>query len=143
MAHQLSVALRNARLDAYETVLGTAAKLRFYSGSMPASAAAAATGTLLAEEILDADWMAAATGGTKTMQKGGSAVSSGNPYSIAAVAGGTAGYFRFYDSTGTTCHDQGTLTASGGGGDMTLDNLSIAAGQIVNVTGYVLTDGNA
>jgi hypothetical protein len=34
---------------------------------------------------------------------------------------------------------QGTITASGGGGDMTLDNVSIATGQTVNVTGFTLT----
>ena len=38
---------------------------------------------------------------------------------------------------------QGTVTLTGGGGDMTLDNTSIASGQAVNVTSFTLTDGNA
>jgi hypothetical protein len=47
------------------------------------------------------------------------------------------------DSGGTVCHMQGTVTATGGGGDMTIDNTSIASGQSVTVTGFTLTEGNA
>ena len=54
------------------------------------------------------------------------------------AASGTAGYFRFYDAS-ANCHMQGTITATGGGGDMTLDNTNIAAGQTVNITGFTLT----
>ena len=38
---------------------------------------------------------------------------------------------------------QGTITATGGGGDMTLDNVVLASGQQFNVTGFTLTDANA
>jgi hypothetical protein len=38
---------------------------------------------------------------------------------------------------------QGSITATGGGGDMTLDNTSIASGQTITVTGFTLTAGNA
>jgi hypothetical protein len=38
---------------------------------------------------------------------------------------------------------QGTVTATGGGDDMTIDHTSIASGQTVNVTSFTLTDGNA
>ena len=33
--------------------------------------------------------------------------------------------------------------ATGGGGDMTVDNTSFASGQAFTVTGFTLTDGNA
>ena len=56
---------------------------------------------------------------------------------------GTAGHFRLLDSGGTTCHAQGTVTATGGGGDLTLDNTSIASGQSVTITSFTLTAGNA
>jgi hypothetical protein len=56
---------------------------------------------------------------------------------------GTAAHFRIYDSGGSTCHIQGTVTATGGGGDMTLDNTSIAAAQSVTINTFTLTDGNA
>jgi hypothetical protein len=38
---------------------------------------------------------------------------------------------------------QGNVTATGGGGDMTIDNVSIAAGQQVTVTSFTLTAGGA
>lgn len=47
------------------------------------------------------------------------------------------------DSSGTVCHEQGTITATGGGGDMTVDNTSIASGQTVTVTTKTFTEGNA
>lgn len=60
-----------------------------------------------------------------------------------ADAAGTAGHFRIYASDGSTCHMQGTVTATGGGGDLTLDNVSIAAGQSVTITSFTLTEANA
>lgn len=134
MAIQLSVTARNNRLDSLETTVGTAAKLQIYTGSMPANCATAASGTKLIEITLASDWAGAASGGQKSL--------SGTPSST-GLAAGTAGYFRLVDNAGTTCHLQGTCTATGGGGDMTLDNTSIAPGQTVNVTSFTLTDGNA
>lgn len=135
MAIQLSVAVRNARLDAIETAIGVSAKLEIYTGSVPANCAAATTGTKLVEYDLASDWAAAASGGTKSL--------SSLPLSVAAVAAGTAGYFRLFATDGVTCGLQGTVTATGGGGDMTVDNTSIASGQTVNITGFTLTDANA
>ena len=135
MALQLSVSVRNARLDAIETTAGTAALLRIYSGAMPADCATAASGTKLVEATLPSDWMAAAASGQKAK--------SGTWQDASADATGTAGYFRVYDSGGASCHIQGTVTATGGGGDLTLDNTSIAAAQSVTITSFTLTDGNA
>lgn len=135
MALQYSVAVRNAQLDAVESTTGTAALLRIYSGAAPANCAAAASGTLLAEMTLPSDWMAAASSGSKAL--------SGTWQDASANATGTAGHFRLYDSGGTTCHAQGTVTATGGGGDLTLDNTSIASGQSVTITSFTLTAGNA
>ena len=133
MSVQLSTTVRNARLDQIETTIGTAPLLRIYTGGVPATCATAASGTKLVEITLPSDWMAAASNGSKSML--GSWASTG-------ITSGTAGYYRIYDSTGTTCHLQGTVTASGGGGDMTLDNTSIATSQNVSVTSYTWTDGN-
>lgn len=134
MALQYSVTVRNAQLDAVETTVGTAPLLRIYSGSAPANCAAAASGTLLAEATLPSDWMAAASSGSKAL--------SGTWQDASANATGTAGHWRLYDSGGTTCHAQGTVTATGGGGDMTLDNTSIASGQSVTITSFTITAGN-
>lgn len=135
MALQFSVAARNARLDALETVVGTSAVLKIRSGSAPANVAAADAGTVLATLNLPSDWMAAAASGQKAK--------AGTWQDTAGDAAGTAGHWRLYQSDGTTCHAQGTCTATGGGGDMELDNTSIAVGQQVTVTGFTLTDGNA
>jgi hypothetical protein len=40
------------------------------------------------------------------------------------------------------CHVQGTVTITSGGGDMELDNTSIATGQTVTVSTYSWTAGN-
>jgi len=135
MTIQLSVAARNARLDAFESTTGATAVLRIRTGGQPATCATADSGTVLAEATLPSDWMAAASSGTKAL--------SGTWQDTSANATGTAGHFRIYDSAGTTCHMQGSITGTGGGGDMELNNTSIASTQTVTITAFTLTDGNA
>ena len=142
MAIQLAVSTRDARLDAIETDIGTSAKMAIYTGSMPSNCAADTTGTKLAEFDLASDWAASATGGAKSLNN--------LPLTTTGAAAGSAGYFRLFTNAqsttpgvGTPCQMQGTITATGGGGDMTLDNTSIASGQTVNVTSFTITDGNA
>lgn len=134
MTLQLSVAARDGGLDAYETATGTAPLFKLFTGAPPANCAASESGTLLASFALPSDWMAAAAAGSKAMS--GTWAGTGS-------AGGTAGHFRIYDSAGTNCHLQGTVTATGGGGDLTLDNTSIASAQAISITGFTLTAGNA
>ena len=135
MALQFSTTIRNGRADAIESGIGTAPILKIRSGSAPANPAAADSGTVLATMTLPSDWMAAASGGVKAI--------SGTWQDTSADAAGTAGHFRIYDSGGTTCHIQGTVTATGGGGDMTLDNAVLAVGQQITVTSFSDTEGNA
>jgi hypothetical protein len=135
MAVQLSAAVRNARLDAIETTIGTSAVLKLRTGVPPADLATADSGTVVATMTLPSDWMAAAASGSKSM--------SGTWQDTSADNAGTVGHFRIYASDGTTKHIQGTVTATGGGGDMTLDNNVLTAGQSVSITSFVLTDGNA
>lgn len=135
MTVQLSVTVRNARLDAIETAIGTSARLKIRTGAPPATCATADSGTVLADVTCPSDWLAAAASGSKAL--------SGTWQDASADATGTAAHFRLYESTGATCHMQGTVTITGGGGDMTVDNTSFAAGQVFNVTTFTLTDGNA
>lgn len=135
MALQFSVGVRNARLDAIEAAIGTGAVLKIRTGAAPANVATADAGTVLASLTLPSDWMAAAASGSKAM--------AGAWADASADAAGTAAHFRIYASDGTTAHIQGTVTATGGGGDLTLDNVSIASGQSVTITSFTLTDGNA
>ena len=135
MALQLSVAVRNAMLDAIETAIGTSAVMKIRTGAPPASVATADSGTVLATLTLPSDWMAAASSGSKAK--------SGTWEDTSADAAGTAGHYRIYASDGTTCHMQGTVTATGGGGDLTVDNVVFAAGQSFTVTSFSLTAANS
>lgn len=135
MAVQLSTAVRNARLDAIETTIGTSAILKIRTGAQPASCASADAGTVLATLNLPSDYLAAASGGSKAK--------AGTWEDTSADAAGTAGHWRLYASDGTTCHAQGSVTATGGGGDMTVDNTSFASGQAFTVTAWTFNDSNA
>lgn len=134
MAVKLSVAVRNARLDAIETAIGTAAVLKIRTGAPPTNITDADSGTVLATISCPSDYLAAAASGSKAK--------SGTWQDSSADATGTAAHFRLYASDGTTQHMQGTVTGTGGGGDMELDNVSIAAAQSVTITTFTLTDGN-
>lgn len=133
MAFQFSVAARNAALDAIETAAGTAPTLTIRTGAAPADCAAADSGTALATMTLPSDWLAAAASGSKAL--------SGTWQDTSADAAGTAGHFRI--KQGATCHIQGSVTISGGGGDMTLDNNVLAVGQQVTITAFTITAGGA
>jgi hypothetical protein len=133
MAFQFSTAARNAALDAIETAAGTAPVLTIRTGTVPANCAAARTGAVLATLTLPSDWLAAASGGTKGL--------AGTWSDLTADAGGTAGYFSV--DQGATCHIQGTVTATSGGGDLQLDNVTIVAGGAVTITAFTLAAGGA
>jgi len=135
MALQYSVAVRNAKLDAVETTIGASAVLKIRTGTVPATCATADSGTVLATCTLPSDWMAAASSGTKAK--------SGTWEDTSADNTGTAAHFRIYASDGTTCGAQGTVTVTGGGGDMTVDSVSFTSGQAFSVTSFTLTAGNA
>lgn len=134
MAIQLSVSVRNARLDAIETTISTAPLLDIRTGAQPSDCAQADSGTELVHMTLPSDWLAAASGGSKA--KSGT-------WSTTAAASGTAAHFRIKDSGDTNCHMQGSITATGGGGDMEVDNTSIASAQTFTVNTFTLTDANS
>lgn len=133
MALQLSILARNGRLDAIEVEAAVSAILKIRTGAQPADCAAADSGTVLATLNLPADWMAAAAAGSKAK--------SGTWQDVAADAAGTAAHFRIYKSDGVTCVLQGSCGI--GSGDLQLDNTNIAVGQVVTITAFTLTDGNA
>ena len=139
MAIQFNVATRNARLDTIESTNGTSCSLEIRSGTVPANCAAANAGTVLATINLPSDWMAAASSGSKGI--------AGTWQDLSADATGTAFHFRVFNSQvtkdGTTCFLQGTVTATGGGGDMEVSSTSFTAGQSFTVNTFTLTDGNA
>lgn len=135
MAIQLSVAVRNARLNAIETTIGTLAILKLRTGAPPATCATADSGTVVSTVNNPSDYFSAAAAGAMAKL--------GTWEDLTADAAGTVAHFRLYASDGSTCHMQGTVTITGGGGDLTLDNDVVAINQKVTITGFTLTDGNA
>ena len=133
MALQFSVALRNAQLDQIETVVGTSAVLKLRTGAPPANVATADSGTVVATLNLPSDWMAAAASGSKAK--------SGTWEDTSADAAGTIGHWRLYQSDGTTPHLQGTVTNTGGG-DLTVQNVVVEAGQAITITSFSISAGN-
>jgi hypothetical protein len=134
MALKYSTTLRNAQLDAITTAVGTSGILRIYSGTRPANVAAAITGTLLAECVCNASaFAAAASGGVLTA----SAIADDS----SANASGTASHYRLFRSDGTTAVIDGDVSTSGA--DLNLDNTSINSGQVVSITSFTITAGNA
>lgn len=134
MTVQYSVAVRNAALDSHETAIGTTPILTIRTGAQPANCATANSGTVLATLTLPSDWMSNAASGVKALL--------GTWQDTSADATGTAAHFRIHDSSGVTCHMQGSVSLSGGGGDMIVDNTSFVITQSFTVTTFNITAGN-
>lgn len=141
MALAISTALQNHMLNG---ALNGAAGINFDSGVLEIRSGAAPGpnaadgGTLLASITVPADAFAAASGG--------SAAKSGTWEDTSADATGTAAHFRIKQSgdtggaTGSTDERfEGTVSGTGGGGDIELDNTSITSGQTVTITAFSLT----
>ena len=144
MAVKYSTQVREAMLNAIETATGASANLIFYTGSAPAKCSDPATGSVVATLALTGnggDWMspASSTNNVTTKVKHPSST-----WTAQATAPGTnvVGYYRIYDSGNNVCHEQGTVSAAGGGGDMILDNTSVAQNQTITVVTKTITAGN-
>ena len=133
MALGYATGLRNAQLDAITTFAGNGALLRIYDGTKPSTGGTATT--LLAELTCGTPFAAGASSATLTL----SAITQDS----SANATGTATWFRIVKSDGTTHVMDGTVTATGGGGDLTLTTTSIVTGQPVSITSFTISRGNA
>jgi hypothetical protein len=134
MAIRDSTATRNAlcdaRVDRFDAGSG-AGKIRIYSGTQPASAEDAPSGTLLVEITLNDPAFGAAASGVATIDA--------DPALTGTVStSGTAGWWRGLDSDNATVCD-GSITATGGGGDLTLSTVTLVATGTVTITGGTLT----
>ncbi|MBA3577283.1 MAG: hypothetical protein H0W39_06715 [Sphingomonas sp.] len=117
----------HAMLDAIETDLGASPVLYLRSGTPPATLAAADTGTLISTIAMAADAFLSAAAWAKAITAALSDTS--------ADAAGTLGHWRIKTSGGVS-KLSGTITATGGGGDMTVDNVNVALGQQIDVTSF-------
>lgn len=107
--------------------------LTFRTGAQPANADAAKTGTVVATVDLPADaFQAAGAVSPRRVDK------SGTWDDNAADAPGTVGWACLEDATGTYRIDF-SVTATGGGGDITVNNTVLALGQPFTITAFDLT----
>ena len=131
---QLANEVVNAQADALARLLDTG-YLRIYSGTQPATADTAASGTLLAELRFAATSAPAASAGVLTFNALTADASADNT--------GTAGYFRALKTNGTSAVLDGTVGATGSTSNLELSTASIVATVQVSVTSFTHTVAKA
>jgi hypothetical protein len=124
---------RNALADALTTYAGSAALLKIFSGTRPATGGTETT--KLGQLTFSGNIAAAAASGILTLNIPASDTS--------ADATGTASWARITKSDGTTVVADMTVTATGGGGDLQLDSTSVTLGGTIAITSGTITTGNA
>lgn len=129
MALGFVTTLRNARLDAITTAVGTSAKIRIYSGTRPATGGTATT--LLAELACSATFAPAAAAAVLTLN----AITQDS----SADATGTAAWFRILTSANAAVIDGNVGTS---GSDLNLNTTSIVTGGPVAISSFTITEGN-
>jgi len=144
-ATEISYDLAAAMLDnAVNTQLNSGtgnAIINIYTGAAPADCETAASGTLLATCVCNATPFGAAADQAPGAMITANAVTD-DP---AAVAGGTAGYYRAYSSNASTdaskltCYIQGSAGEAADSTDLTLDVKLIVIGTSVSVTSWTIT----
>ena len=127
MTIRISNTLQNRVVDLFGSAFD-AGKLRIYSGTQPASANSAATGTLLAEINLPIQAFQTSTGGVAPLA---------GQWWTTALASGTAGWFRLTDRLAEANID-GSVTITAGSGDLKLNSITITIGFVVEVTAFNL-----
>ncbi|MEV8636520.1 hypothetical protein AB0395_33220 [Streptosporangium sp. NPDC051023] len=133
MPLRLSGAARNAAASAIAALADAGSGpgvVEIRTGSQPASPADAATGTLLVTVPLADPAFGAVANGTAAL--------AGTPLTATATGSGTAGWCRIKDSAGSAVMD-GSVSATGGGGDLELATTSIATGLTVEITAGSMT----
>jgi hypothetical protein len=129
MTVQWDTGLRDGLNDLITTTLGAGWKLKIRTGAQPANVATASSGSIVGSLAPTAT---ASSTGTK-------AFVTGSPTFAALVA--NAGGAMHYELTTSAdvVKERGSVTATGGGGDLTIDNLYIAVNQTVQITGFTKT----
>jgi len=107
--------------------------LRIYVGAQTAGSPVAPAGALLAELTMNATSFGAAAPATTYVTITAGAITSDS----SANASGDAGCFVMWDSAGTTALMSGNVATSGA--DMTIDNITIAAGATVSCSALTVS----
>lgn len=122
MTATINIALQNRQVDSWAGDLDLGS-LKIYSGTQP-GANDAPTGVLLWSFTFSADAFAAGVAGVAQKL---------DTITANAVASGVAGYAVFTNAAGTRWQ-YFSVTATGGGGDLTLSTLIVTNGQPVTVS---------
>lgn len=136
MTTRISNAAAAAAVDAVVDLIDggpSAGYVEIRTGAQPASVGTAASGTLLGTLTCSDPAFGAATSANPAVATAAAITSD-----TTADATGTAGWFRAYTSAGTAVID-GSITASGGGGDLQLDSTSIVAGGTIAVSAWTIS----
>lgn len=148
MALKMSTKMKNTMNDSIKTVLA-AGVIKIYSGSQPANADAAPTGTLLGTVTVGSGAFThgVSTNGLDFDASSASVLSkaAAEVWSFVGVADGTAGWFRHIGNAA----DSGALDVSTypridgristSGAEMNLSNLSIVTGATTTVDAYSIS----
>jgi hypothetical protein len=134
MATRIATAAQNAACDAVVDLIdggSGAGYCEIRTGSQPATANTAVSGSLLATITYSDPAFGAASSGTATAD-------ITPALTVAASGTGTAGWFRMFDSAAAGIYD-GSITVTGGGGDMTVNTTSLVATVNFTITAQTLT----
>lgn len=121
MAITLNATTANSMAGTLATAIGSSATIKVYTGSKPATPETAVSGTLLFTVTVSGSFSASS-----------GSITCSDPGAVSPAASGTAGYFRVATSGATGIMD-GTVTATGGGGDMQLGSTTITTGVNVDL----------
>lgn len=135
MATRTATLFAKTGLDA-ATALLNGGSVEIRTGAQPDTVATAATGTLLGTLTLNATAFGAATTASPSV-----ATANAITGDSSADATGTAGWFRAYRSAanGSTAIIDGSITASGGGGDMIINNVNVVAGGTIAIDSWTVS----
>lgn len=128
MALSYAVTAVQAKGAALATDIGSAATIEIRTGPKPATPETADAGTLLATVNISGSFTS--TDGVLT---------SADPASVTIAASGTAAHFRIKTSGGVAKID-GTVTATGGGGDLELATVELSSGATLDLGVPTITE---
>jgi hypothetical protein len=128
MALTLANASRSDMADALNTRITSGSTIEIRTGTRPANPDATATGTVLATVALK----------NPAFTEAGGVLTIADPDPVTASGAGTASWFRLLDGSDGAVLD-GSVSDSGGTGDLKLATTSITTGLSVDITGGTIT----
>jgi hypothetical protein len=135
MTRRISDSIRHNRMVSQITDIGNAALFQAYDGAPTATKGGAITTQNKLYQATLGSPFGTDTNGTTTVTL---------PADVAALLSGTVAWYRIMKSDGTTFIEDGTITGTGGGGDVTVNDTGFISGVGVTWTSpWTIADGNA